>query len=75
MAGQLEWQNWNLAASVTERETNNVTTANDTDTHMQISAGYTFDFGLSIDVGWKISEDAGTETRTLGAVAAYTVTF
>tara|TARA_R110000868_G_scaffold2930_6_gene19958 strand:+ start:10718 stop:11845 length:1128 start_codon:yes stop_codon:yes gene_type:complete len=75
VAGQLEWQNWNLAASVTERETNNVTTANDTDTHMQISAGYTFDFGLSIDVGWKISEDAGTETRTLGAVAAYTVTF
>ena len=75
VAGQLAWSGWNIAASVTERYTDNVTTANNTDTHFQISGGYSFDFGLSVDVGWKVSEDAGVETRTLGAVAAYTIKF
>ena len=75
LAGQLGWNGWNVAASWTERDTNNPTTANNTDSHFQLSAGYAFDFGLSIDVGWKVSEDAGTETRTLGALAAYKVEF
>ena len=75
LGGQLGWKGWNLATSVTERETDNPAAANDTDTHFQISAGYRFDFGLSIDIGWKVSEDAGSETRTLGALAAYTIEF
>lgn len=73
--GQLSWAGWNLAASVTERYTDNTAAANNTDTHFQVSAGYSFDFGLSIDVGWKISEDGGAETRTLGALAAYSIEF
>jgi len=73
--GQLSWSGWNVAASVTERYTDNVSATNNTDTHFQVSAGYSFDFGLSIDIGWKVSEDAGTETRTLGALAAYTLEF
>jgi hypothetical protein len=75
LGGQLGWKGWNLATSVTERETDNPAAPDNTDTHFQVSAGYTFAFGLSIDVGWKISEDAGSETRTLGAVAAYTIEF
>lgn len=75
VGGQLSRSGWNIAASVTERHTDNVTAANDTDTHFQISGGYGFDFGLSIDIGWKISEDAGVETRTLGALATYTIEF
>lgn len=73
--GQLGWKGWNLASSVTERETVNPAAANNTDTHFQVSAGYSFDFGLSIEIGWKVSEDAGAETRTLGALAAYTIKF
>jgi len=60
---------------VTERETDNPAASDNSDTHFQISAGYTFEISLSIDIGWKNTEDAGSETRTLGAVAAYTVEF
>jgi len=75
LGGQVDWNGWNVAASWTERETDNPTTADNTDSHFQLSAGYAFDFGLSIDIGWKVSEDAGTETRTLGALAAYKIEF
>ena len=75
LSGQIGWKGWNVAASWTERETDNPGAATATDTHFQISAGYAFDFGLSIDIGWKTSEDAGTETRTLGALAAYKIEF
>ena len=75
LSGQFGWKGWNLAASWTERETDNPAAATNTDSHFQLSAGYAFDFGLSIDVGWKVSEDGGTETRTLGALAAYTIEF
>lgn len=75
LSGQVGWTGWNLAASWTERETDNPAAADNTDSHFQISAGYAFDFGLSIDIGWKVSEDGGTETRTLGALAAYTIEF
>ena len=75
LGGQLGWKGWNFATSVTERETDNPAASDNSDTHFQISAGYAFDFGLSIDVVWEISEDAGSETRTLGALAAYSVNF
>ena len=75
LSGQVGWKGWNLEASWTEQETDNSTAVTNTDSHFQHSAGYRFDFGLSIDVGWKASEDAGTETRTLGALAAYTIEF
>lgn len=74
-SGQVGWKGWNLAASWTERETDNPADATNTDSHFQLSAGYAFDFGLSINLGWKVSEDGGTETRTLGALAAYTIEF
>ena len=75
LAGQFLWKGWNLALSATERYTDNTTTANNTDSHFQVSAGYEFDFGLAVDVGWKVSEDSGTETRTLGILAVYAIEF
>lgn len=75
LAGQFLWKGWNLALSATERYIDNTTTANNTDSHFQVSAGYEFDFGLAVDVGWKVSEDSGTETRTLGILAAYAIEF
>ena len=32
---------------------------------------YALDFGLSVDIGWKIAEEAGIDTETLGVLAAY----
>lgn len=75
LSGQIGWQGWNLAASWTERETDNPAAVTDTDSHFQLSAGYAFEFGLSINAGWKVSEDGGAETRTLGALATYTIEF
>ncbi|MGB0632101.1 MAG: hypothetical protein ACPGRZ_15535 [Alphaproteobacteria bacterium] len=75
LSGQFLWKGWNLALSATERYTDNTTTANNTDSHFQISAGYQFDFGLSVDVGWKVTEDGATESRTLGILAAYAIEF
>ena len=75
LSGQLLWNGWNLALSGTERYTDNPTAANNTDSHFQVSAGYAFDFGLTLDVGWKVSEDGGSETRTLGAIATYAIEF
>lgn len=75
LSGQLGWNNWNLAIAHTERVTGRENASDDRDSLSQISAGYSFDFGLSIDVGWKIAEEANIETRTLGILAAYTLTF
>ncbi len=75
LSGQIGWKGWNVAASWTDRETDTAAATATTDAHFQLSAGYAFDFGLSIDVGWKTSEDGGIETRTLGAVAAYAIEF
>ena len=41
------------------------------DHQIQISAGYAFESGLSADLGWKRSEDAGIETDTIGFLFAY----
>jgi len=68
-AGQLGWKGRNLAVTWTKRNTNNMTALNDTDTRFQVSAGHAFDFGLTTDVGWKVSEDAGVKTRAPGALA------
>ena len=75
LSGQFGWQNWNVALSATERYTHNRGSADNADSHFQISAGYAFDFGLTADVGWKVSEDDATETRTLGILAAYAIEF
>ena len=73
LAGQAEWNGFNLAVAWTGRDTNNGT--DDDDFQFQLSAGYAFDFGFSVDIGWKIAEEAGINTETVGAIAAYTIEF
>lgn len=75
LSGQLDWNNWNLAVAHTERMTERENASDDHDSLFQISAGYAFDFGLTLDIGWKIAEEANSETRTLGILAAYTLEF
>lgn len=73
LAGQAEWNGFNLAVAWTRRETDKA--GDDNDRQIQVSVGYAFDFGLTFDVGWKIAEEANVETRTLGAIATYTIEF
>ncbi len=37
----------------------------------QVSAGYSFDFGLNVDLGYKRDETAGVETHTVGLLLSY----
>ena len=73
LAGQIERNGYNVALAWTRRETRNAGT--DRDYQFQVSAGYAFDFGLTIDIGWKVAEEETVETRTVGARATYTITF
>lgn len=75
LSGSLGWNGWNLAVARTGRVTRRDGAADDHDSHFQVSAGYAFDFGLSLDVGWRIAEEADVETRTLGILAAWAVAF
>jgi hypothetical protein len=73
VASQLEWRRYNLAAAWTKRHTFKM--ADDRDYQFQLSAGYSFDFGLSVDLGWKIAEEGNVETQTVGMLASYLFKF
>lgn len=75
LSGLFEWRGWNLAVSTTSRQTDDGAGTATNDRLMQISAGYAFDFGLTVDVGWKITNEEGIESQTLGALLAYTLEF
>lgn len=71
-----EWQSWNLAFSHTSfwQRTNEAGSAR-TDTLLQISGGYTFDFGLGASVGWKTTNVAFVQSETVGGLLTYTLEF
>lgn len=73
LAGQAEWKGFNVTVAWTGRDTSDGT--GDDDFQLQFSAGYAFDSGVSIDIGWKIADEAGIKTETLGALAAYNIEF
>ena len=73
LAGQAQWNGFNLAIAWTRRNTDKAVDENDH--QFQLSIGYAFDFGLTFDVGWKIAEEADVKTRTPGAIATYTIEF
>ena len=73
VTGQFEWQRYNLAAAWTKRHTFKM--ADDRDYQFQLSAGYSFDFGLSVDLGWKIAEEGNVETQTVVCLRAISLNF
>lgn len=62
---------WNVAVSWSRRDTEIDGADNVEDTLFQISAGYAFDFGLSLDVGYKTVEEAEVDSETFGVLLAY----
>lgn len=68
---ELTWKKWNLAFSRTGRDTD-FASGTDTDDHLvQISAGYEFEFGLGINLGWKTTEEANIDSETFGVLLNY----
>ena len=75
VAGQLGWRSWNLTLAYTGRDTETSGVAEIDDYQFQVSAGYSFKFGVDIDVGWQIVEESGVETQRLGVLVAYTASY
>lgn len=66
---------WNAAVAGGSRDVAQPGQADAEETFAQISAGYAFDNGLTIDVGWLTQDADGTDTRTLGVLVAYGLEF
>lgn len=62
---------WNVAVAGTARDISNSVAGSSLDYQTQVSAGYAFDNGISIDVGWKHARDARIDTDTVGMLVAY----
>ena len=68
-------EHWNFAASYTNRDREVAGGADVNDYMAQVSAGYAFDNGIGIDAGWKIADEEGTNTETLGVLLTYEYEF
>ncbi len=69
------YDSWNFSASYTGRDTD-VTGGPDVDDHVyQFSAGYEFESGITVDLGYRGSEEAGIDTDIIGGLIAYTYEF
>ncbi len=75
IAGKLTWRRWNMAVSYTGRDTDSADGTSVDDESLQISAGYAFESGLTVDLGWRHLEESRIETMGVGALVAYAVEF
>lgn len=71
----LEYGNWNVSVATTQRWTDPKDGGSSNDYQWSMTAGYLFDFGLELDIGWKVLSDDGGSYRTLGALASYVYEF
>ena len=62
---QGQWRGWGAALSYTGRD--NGDTAPD-DSLFQASAGYTFDFGIGVQLAWRLAEVAQIESNAIGTL-------
>ena len=72
---ELTYEGWSLSVYDTERITDVPTagTENDEDSHFTVSAGYAFDFGLGVNLGWKHTNAARIESETVGFLLTYEI--
>lgn len=64
-------EQWNLALSYTRRETMPSGSADIGDNLVQVSAGYVFDSGIGVDLGWRYTEDDSIDSQTVGFLLNY----
>ena len=66
---------WLITASYTARDTDVAGTGERDDHLLQLSGGYDFGNGLTLEVGWRNSETAGVDTDIIGGLARYNISF
>lgn len=69
---QGQWQSWGAALSYTGRDNGN---AGPDDSLFQASASYSFDFGIGVQLGWRLAEVAQIESNAIGTRLTYTYDF
>jgi len=67
--------NWNVTVGYTERDID-VDGGADVDDHLlQVSAGYDFGQGTTAELGWRNSEEGGTDTDIIGGLVRHVFEF
>lgn len=67
-------ENWNVAASFTSRDIDNV--GADADDHLlQISGGYDFGQGTTLELGWRNAEENGSDSDIVGGLVRHVFEF
>lgn len=66
---------WNTAAVYSLRKSDYVASPDTTDWMFQLSAGYGFPFGMTLDLGWRMLDEDGTTSHTIGTLLTYNLEF
>ncbi|MCH8998811.1 MAG: porin [Proteobacteria bacterium] len=67
---------WNLALSYSGVRTDPEGSQPDRDVdQFQVSSGYSFDFGVDLDIGYKFVDDEGVESHVVGMILHYAFDF
>ena len=69
------YKDWSLALSATLKETEAADGTETDEEHLQVSAGYTFPIGVGLELGYKHTRNAGTDTDTFGTLLTYELEF
>jgi hypothetical protein len=72
---RMMWRNWNLSVSHTGRTTFAQGAPPDDDYVVSLEAGYGFEFGLSVDAGWRALEEDGVLEDDFGVRFTYGMDF
>ena len=66
---------WNVALAASFKNTDSEMEESTDDNLFQISAGYAFESGFSIDVAWRRGDEGDESSQTIGALIAYGAEF
>lgn len=66
---------WNAAVSYTNRHVDPAGADSYSDDQIQVSGGYAFANGVTLDAGYKYTEDAGTDAHVVGVLLTYNFSF
>lgn len=69
------FKNWNLAVAYTRKETSPAGAADINEEQFQATAGYAWEFGLGLDIGWLTVRNDGSDTDTFGTILTYNFEF
>ncbi|MGB0719540.1 MAG: hypothetical protein ACPGRX_03650 [Bdellovibrionales bacterium] len=66
---------WNVTGSFTARDIDDTAGPNSDDHLLQISGGYDFGQGTTAEIGWRNSEESGSDTDIIGGLIRHSVSF